>query len=107
MFFAGQSLFKYAPRDDWILPAIANAVGDCQFVFVNTLSDALAHTFLTRLDHAFAAAGLDAGRHCVMLPMLPHETYLGVAGLADVILDPPGWSGGRSTLDFLAWIPRL
>jgi protein O-GlcNAc transferase len=27
--------------------------------------------------------------------------------LADVILDTPGWSGGKSTLDCLAWDPAI
>jgi protein O-GlcNAc transferase len=107
VFWSGQSLFKYSPCYDWMFPRIAQAVGDCRFVFVTTLTAALTVMFRERLARAFAACGLDAERYCVVLKSMPHARYIGVAGLADVILDPPGWSGGKSTLDCLVQNPAI
>jgi protein O-GlcNAc transferase len=107
VFWSGQSLFKYLPQYDWMFPRIAEAVGECRFVFVSTVTRALTSMFLKRLGRAFAAAGPDAERYCTILPAMPHDRYIGVAGVADVILDPPGWSGGKSTLDCLAVSPAI
>jgi protein O-GlcNAc transferase len=43
----------------------------------------------------------------VMLPPMPQARFLAAMGLADVVLDTPGWSGGRSTLDCLALDPAI
>ena len=107
VFWSGQSLFKYLPQDDWMFPRIARAVGTCRFVFVSTVTRALTALFRERLGRAFAAHGLDAEHYCTILPSMPHDRYVGVAGLADVILDSPGWSGGKSTLDCLAVNPAI
>jgi len=63
--------------------------------------------FQRRLRLAFAAFGLDADRYCRMMPPMPQDRFLAASGLADVILDTPGWSGGRSTLDCLAGNPAI
>jgi len=83
------------------------AAGPCQFVFISTVSPALTEAFRERVGRAFSAAGLDPAYHCVVLPSMPHERFVGLVGLADVILDPPGWSGGKSTLDCLAQDPAI
>jgi predicted O-linked N-acetylglucosamine transferase (SPINDLY family) len=106
-FWSGQSLFKYLPQYDCLFPRIAREVGECRFVFVTTLSPALTAIFTERLGQAFAAEGLDASRHCVMLRTMPHKVFFNAVGLADVILDPPGWSGGKTTLDYLAHDPAI
>ena len=67
----------------------------------------MTEVFRDRLWQAFAAAGLDAGRHVVILPPMSQVDYIDAAGLADVILDTPGWSGGKSTLDCLAVDPAI
>ena len=61
VFWSGQSLFKYAPRYDWIFPRIAAAVGACRFVFVTTVTPALTAVFRERLGRAFAACGSGRG----------------------------------------------
>ncbi len=63
--------------------------------------------FRERLGRAFAACGLDAEHYCTILPAMPHNNYIGVAQAADVMLDPPGWSGGKSTLDCLLVNPAI
>ena len=108
VFWSGQALYKYLPQYDVIYPRIAAAVGDCRFVFLGfAKSQAVTDAFRARLEQAFAAAGLDGGRYCVVLPPLSPEHFIGAAGLADVVLDTPGWSGGKSTLDCLAQDPAI
>src|SRR6202020_147921 len=63
--------------------------------------------FRERLGRAFAAAGLDAGQDCRILPPMSRERFVASDRLADVVLDTPGWSGGKSTLDCLAADPAI
>ena len=107
LFWTGQSLYKYLPQHDWIYPRLARAVGPCRFVFITTLSTALSDVFRKRIASAFAQAGLNAEDHCTILPNMPHERYVALAGLAEVMLDPPDWSGGKSTLDCLTRNPAI
>ena len=107
-YWSGQALYKYLPTNDSVFPRIASAVGACRFIFIGfAKSAAVTSMFRDRLRLAFAAFGLDADRYCVMLPPMPQERYLGAVGLADVILDTIGWSGGKSTLDCLAMNPAI
>jgi protein O-GlcNAc transferase len=108
MFWSGQALYKYLPQYDAIFPRIAIELGACRFVFVAfAKSRALTVDFRDRLWQAFAAAGLDAARHVVILPPMSQHDYMDAVGQADVILDTPGWSGGKSTLDCLAVDPAI
>jgi predicted O-linked N-acetylglucosamine transferase (SPINDLY family) len=97
-----QSLYKYLPRYDSVFPRIAAADPDACFVFLAYPGDAsVTAIFRSRLDAAFAAAGLDAARFCRFLPHLTASRFAGVTGLADVFLDSIGWSGCNSTLEAL------
>ena len=108
VFWSGQALYKYHPDHDAIFPRIAAAVGDCQFVFIEFAnSAAVTAAFRARLAESFAASGLDAARHCVFLPPMSQPRFIAAAALADVVLDTPGWSGGKSTLDLLALDPAI
>jgi predicted O-linked N-acetylglucosamine transferase (SPINDLY family) len=108
VYWSGQALYKYLPRYDSVFPRIAAEIGPCQFVFIGFAnSRAVTKSFRHRLGQAFAAFGLDANRYCVILPPMEQERFIAAVGLADVILDPPGWSGGRSTLDCLAQNPAI
>jgi predicted O-linked N-acetylglucosamine transferase (SPINDLY family) len=108
VFWSGQPLYKYLPRYDAIFPRIAAELGACRFVFIAfAKSQAVTDVFRNRLWRAFEAAGLDAGRHVVILPPMSQADYIDAVGLADVILDTPGWSGGKSTLDCLAVDPAI
>ncbi|HEY1932545.1 MAG TPA: tetratricopeptide repeat protein [Acetobacteraceae bacterium] len=108
VYWSGQSLYKYLPQYDAVFPRIAAAVGRCQFVFIAfAKSRAITAAFRDRLYWTFDAAGLDASQYCVILPPLSPEQFVAGAGLADVVLDPPEWSGGRSTLECLAQDPAI
>ena len=108
VFWSGQALYKYLPQYDAIFPRIAAELGACQFVFIGfAKSQAVTDAFRDRLWAAFAGAGLDAGRHVVILPPMSQRDYIDAVGRADVILDTPGWSGGKSTLDCLVHNPAI
>ncbi|MBY6242591.1 tetratricopeptide repeat protein [Methylosinus sp. Sm6] len=103
VFWSGQALYKYHPRYDSVFPRIAAALGPCKFLFIAfAKSEEVTRAFRERLRRAFAAAGLDAEDHCVILPQMPQDMFVAAARACDVILDTPGWSGGRSTLDCLS-----
>jgi predicted O-linked N-acetylglucosamine transferase (SPINDLY family) len=108
VYWSGQALYKYLPAHDAVFPRIAAAVGACQFVFIGFAKSAsVTSMFRERLRLAFKVHGLDADRYCVMLPPMAQERYLAAVGVADVILDTIGWSGGKSTLDCLAMNPAI
>jgi predicted O-linked N-acetylglucosamine transferase (SPINDLY family) len=103
VYWSGQALYKYLPQHDAVFPRIARAVGPCRFVFIEfAKSTEVTALFRERLARAFATHGLDAGAYCVFLPSMPPERYAQAVGLADVVLDTIGWSGGKSALDALA-----
>jgi protein O-GlcNAc transferase len=103
VFWSGQALYKYHPHYDCVFPRIAAALGACKFLFIAfAKSEEVTAAFRARLGRAFAAAGLDAEDHCVILPQMPQDMFIAAARASDVILDTPGWSGGRSTLDLLS-----
>jgi predicted O-linked N-acetylglucosamine transferase (SPINDLY family) len=108
VYWSGQAIYKYLPQHDEVFARIAERTGDCQFVFIEfAKSRAVTQVLRDRLERAFAARGLDARRHCVFLPPMDQGRFLAAAGLADVMLDTIGWSGGRSTLDCLSQDPVL
>jgi len=94
-----QSLSKYLPRYDSVWPRIAARVPDAQFVFLGMPGGQGDATFRSRLQRAFAAAGMDWQRHCVLIPPVPHAAFPGLLRAADVFLDSIGWSGCNSTLE--------
>ena len=108
VYWSGQALYKYRPMYDTVFPRIAAAVGACQFVFIGfAKSAAVTAAFRERLGAAFAAFGMDADQYCVILPPMSGEKFVAAVGVADVVLDTPGWSGGKSTLDCLAQDPAI
>jgi len=103
VFWSAQSLYKYLPRFDDLFARIAERVGErARFVFIDFARSPRVNTiFRERLAHVFSARGLDATRYCVHLPSMPRDRYLDALRLADVVLDTPEWSGGRTTLETL------
>jgi predicted O-linked N-acetylglucosamine transferase (SPINDLY family) len=102
VFWSGQSLFKYLPQYDDVFPRIAKRVSDCQFVFIEYLrSHHVTNLFRKRLERAFAAHGLKADNHCIILPRLSPEKFIAAVEPCDIVLDSIGWSGFNSTLEGL------
>lgn len=102
-FWCCQSLYKYLPRHDVLFARIAARLPAARFVFLENPEAAVTQVFRQRLDDAFAALGLEAGRHCLFLPQQPTARFAGLCRLADVFLDSVGWSGCNSTLESLAF----
>ena len=99
-YWCGQSLVKYLPQFDDVFPRIAQAVGDCQFVFLAfARSPHVTTIFRERLGRAFARCGLKADEYCVFLPPLTPDRFVAAIGQCDVILDSIEWSGCNSTLE--------
>jgi len=59
----------------------------------------LSRKLLERLDINFALLGLRAADYCRLLPYTGSFDYFNLLLISDIFLDPPGWSGGRSSLD--------
>jgi predicted O-linked N-acetylglucosamine transferase (SPINDLY family) len=96
IYFCCQAPFKYLPQYDFILPEIARRVPKAQFLFLR--GDLLK----TRLNSAFAAAGLKMADYCVFLTIPERLDYLTLNLLSDVYLDTFSWSGGNTTLEAIA-----
>ncbi len=99
-----QSLQKYLPQYDDIFPAIAQRVGDAQFIFIaGNLSKSIAEKFQLRLQKAFASFGMNSEEYCIILPkMISYDDFLNLNLISDVFLDTFGWSGAITTLDAIA-----
>jgi protein O-GlcNAc transferase len=100
VYWCGQSLQKHLPHWDGLSARIAAEVGDCQFAFLEAPgAPGLNALFLERMHAAFAEAGFQADHHVVLLPPLEPALFQGALGLADLALDPIGWSGCNSLLE--------
>ncbi|WP_181701939.1 O-linked N-acetylglucosamine transferase, SPINDLY family protein [Chthonobacter albigriseus] len=97
-----QSLFKYLPKYDHVFVDIARRVPAAQFLFIGDPHSPATPVFLERLVRAFAAAGLKAERHIVVVPPVTQEAFASLIALGDVYLDSIGWSGGNTTLEAIA-----
>ena len=93
-----QSLFKYLPRHDHILPRIASEMPDALFVFLEGSHGYMTRVMKERMQNAFEAEGLDAGRHVIFLPRLKPRDFDRLMLAMDVCVDSVGWSGGNTTL---------
>ncbi|NBQ75338.1 MAG: tetratricopeptide repeat protein, partial [Acetobacteraceae bacterium] len=103
-----QSLFKYLPRYDHILPRIADAVPGALFVFIEGMAPFMTEIMRARLEAAFAAAGLSAERHVLFLPRMSGDAFDALTQKMDVLVDSLGWSGGNTTLGAIeAGVPLI
>jgi predicted O-linked N-acetylglucosamine transferase (SPINDLY family) len=103
-----QSLFKYLPRYDDILPRIAAEVPKALFVFIEGMTPHMADITRARLDAAFAKAGLSAAEHILFLPRMSGAEFDALTRRMDVLVDSLGWSGGNTTLGAIeAGIPLI
>ncbi|MEB3337853.1 MAG: tetratricopeptide repeat protein [Leptolyngbyaceae bacterium] len=93
-----QSLFKYLPQYDSVLVAIASQVPNAQFVFLSHPSTPITQKFQQRLQRAFAQAGLESQKYCVILPRQNYDNFVQLNAIADIFLDTFDWNGGNTTL---------
>jgi len=91
-----QAPYKYLPQYDFILAEIARGVPQAQLIFLR------GELLRSRLDRAFAVAGLNYEDYCVFLTIPERFDYLMINLLSDVYLDTFTWSGGNTTLEAIA-----
>lgn len=95
-----QSLFKYLPQHDELLPRIAQQVNNSQFVFMTgRQSKPVIDILRRRLAGAFSRYGLKSEDHIVFFPYLDDKQYFSLHRSGDVFLDSIGWSGCNTTMD--------
>lgn len=102
LYLCCQYLSKYLPQHDRLLARIARRVPGARFAFIAIRRPVLEAILRARLEAAFAAEGLRAGDHVVILPYMQPGVYAALNDRADVYLDTIGWSGGNTTLEAVA-----
>ena len=98
-----QSLYKYLPCYDKILPRIAREVPEALFVFLECEAPYMTDVMRARLSQAFAAHGLDYERHVVFLKRLSAADFDRLMCGMDLCIDSIGWSGGNTTMRNIAF----
>ncbi len=91
--------FKYTPRHDAVLAAIARRLGECQFVFFAPgRAPELMERLRTRLERSFAAEGLDLKALAAFIPWQSRTAFYGLMAQSDVFLDTLGFSGFNTAM---------
>ena len=95
-----QNVIKITPQFDVAVARIAAAT-DARIVFIEGRGY-LIEALRARLATHFNAAGIDLDRHVAAIRWQAHPAYLAGLAKADLVLDTPNFSGGRSSLDALS-----
>jgi predicted O-linked N-acetylglucosamine transferase (SPINDLY family) len=92
-----QNQLKLTPAFDGALAKIARRTGArIGFFFRN---NGIGRLFRARIEAAFRREGIEPDRALLFLPSKSHEMFLGAIQRAAFVLDPPGFSGGATSLD--------
>ncbi len=106
LYLCPQSLFKIHVDTDDLLAGIATRDPRALILFFEDYKAPVNEAFRQRMRRVFDAHGLDVDNCLRFLPRMGHDAYLGVNRVADVMLDTPHWSGGRTSMDaFAAGLP--
>jgi predicted O-linked N-acetylglucosamine transferase (SPINDLY family) len=98
-----QSSFKYAPRNDGVLVAIAQQSRDALILMVDPpLGSTVGRMLHQRLRARFAQAGLEIEDHLRLLPRLDFGDVLGLFRIGHHALDTIDWNGGNTSLQALS-----
>ena len=91
--------FKYTPRFDALLVAIAQRLGACQFVFFDSPdSHAVGQAIRQRMRRAFASAGLQFDDFARVVPWQSRSGFYALMEQSDVFLDTVGFSGFNTAM---------
>lgn len=96
-----QSVFKIHPDTDALLVAIAQRDPAARLLLFDNEAPRSTLRLRRRLAAAFAAAELDVARHLHIAPLSGRDEFLARLACSDVMIDPPHWSGGNTSLDAL------
>lgn len=102
VYLCAQSLFKLHPDTDALLVDVAARDPLALIVLFEDGRRPLDEIFRQRIEAAFNSVRLDPARYLRIRPRLGHVEFLRLCTVADVMLDPPHWSGGRTSFDALA-----
>ncbi len=106
LYLCPQSLFKIHVDTDDLFAGIATRDAHALILLFEDYKAPVNEAFKQRMRRVFSARGLDADASLRFLPRMGHADYLRVNRLADVMLDTPHWSGGRTSMDaFAAGLP--
>lgn len=97
-----QSLFKIHPDNDALLARILERDPNGVLVLFAGRHPNITNALFSRLSNALRARGIEPKGRGLILPSMPHDAYLRVNMLCDVMLDTLHWSGGNTSLDALA-----
>ncbi|HSQ82778.1 MAG TPA: tetratricopeptide repeat protein [Casimicrobiaceae bacterium] len=96
-----QSLFKVHPDNDDLYAEVLAANPEAMLVMFDGRHPRVTGIFEQRMARALDARGV-ARQRLRILPPVPHDDYLRINLLCDVMLDTLHWSGGNTSLDALA-----
>lgn len=96
-----QSHYKCHPDNDAALARVLAAVPGSRLVLLGDAADPAMAALLARLGQALAGQGLDTAEVVRVLAPMPHDDYLRLNQVCDVMLDSQHWSGGHTALDAL------
>jgi len=92
-----QNFIKLEPSFDATLARIAASSG--ARIGLVPRNPPLTQRFRARIERVFAQHGVDPGKQLLFLPVQTHADYLAGIRLAPLVLDPPSFSGGATSLD--------
>ena len=98
LYVCPQALFKFHPDFDAALAAILRSDPRAQLVF---LEGSYKH-FTTLIWQRFQRAFSDVADRVRFLSFMPHDAFLSLLMLADVLIDPPYFGGGNTTYESFA-----
>jgi len=101
LYLCPQSLFKIHPDADALYFGILERDPQAVLVFVAATAEGQRRAFLDRLGKGMLHRGLVPRQQVKVLPLMSHRDFRRLMTVADVMLDTPHWSGGRTSLDAL------
>lgn len=90
--------YKYLPRHDALLAAIARGVGRCTLVLFVDIVPELSARLERRIAEAFRREGVRAEERVRFVPRQPRPQFFAFMRRADVVLDTIGFSGFNTAM---------
>ena len=94
-YLCAQSLFKLHPSFDPVLAEILNRDRDAVLHFIEGHRKPWCRRIMARMERLLPGAG----KRLRFLPRLSSSDFIRAQALADVVLDTPGFSGGKTSLE--------
>lgn len=102
VYLCAQSLFKVHPDVDVLLAKVAARDPRALVVLFEDGRPQVDAAFRNRIEGVFAKRGLDPAFFLRIQGRSGYDAFLRLLTVADVMLDTPHWSGGRTSFDVMA-----